>query len=124
MRIVTKNWFFLAASGYDNSGNCVYHQMANGALAEMSHTIQMNADEVSRILKRDGWEYDRTNGSHKQYKHPEKPNVVTVAGHGSKPLPGGTLRSIFVTAGLEGVFQQLKQGTPFKQIEKQLMRLG
>lgn len=43
-----------------------------------------------------------TRGSHRQFKHPQKPFVVTVAGHSGKDVPIGTLRAILKAAGLEG----------------------
>jgi len=40
-------------------------------------------------------------GSHRQFQHPEKGTVVTVAGHPAKDIPIGTLKAIFRSAGLE-----------------------
>jgi predicted RNA binding protein YcfA (HicA-like mRNA interferase family) len=40
-------------------------------------------------------------GSHKQFKHPVKAGKVTVADHGSKDIPPGTLNSILKQAGLK-----------------------
>jgi Predicted periplasmic or secreted lipoprotein len=57
-----------------------------------------------KILESDGWKLDRTVGSHRQFRHPEKPGAVTVAGagHRSKDVPKGTLISIMKQAGLKG----------------------
>jgi len=38
-------------------------------------------------------------GSHRQYKHPDKPGLVTVAGKLSDEPPPKTLASIFKQAG-------------------------
>ena len=38
----------------------------------------MKVREVIRMLEQDGWYLDRTRGSHRQYKHPKKPGLVTV----------------------------------------------
>jgi predicted RNA binding protein YcfA (HicA-like mRNA interferase family) len=38
------------------------------------------------------------NGSHHQFKHPEKPGCVTVK-HPDSDIPAGTLHSIFKQAG-------------------------
>ncbi|HLG16796.1 MAG TPA: type II toxin-antitoxin system HicA family toxin [Blastocatellia bacterium] len=38
-------------------------------------------------------------GSHKQFKHDEKPGLVTPPVHGKKDLPKGTLASISRQAG-------------------------
>ncbi|MGA8114542.1 MAG: type II toxin-antitoxin system HicA family toxin [Actinocatenispora sp.] len=44
----------------------------------------------------------RTRGSHRQYKHPTKSGVVTIAGKLSRDLPPGLERSILRQAGLMG----------------------
>ena len=36
-----------------------------------------------------------TRGSHRQYKHPEKPGRVTIAGKMSDDIAAGTLNSIY-----------------------------
>jgi predicted RNA binding protein YcfA (HicA-like mRNA interferase family) len=43
----------------------------------------------------------RTTGSHRHYKHPSKPNVVTIPGHPGHELPKGTMKSILKAADLE-----------------------
>ena len=60
--------------------------------------MQNNSKEVIRRLKRDGWKHVRTNGSHYQFKHPEKPGTITVP-HPRKDIPVGTLKSIYNLAG-------------------------
>jgi predicted RNA binding protein YcfA (HicA-like mRNA interferase family) len=57
--------------------------------------------EVLRLLEDDGWFLARTRGSHRQYKHAEKPGLVTVAGKPSDDLAPGTLNSVFKQAGLK-----------------------
>lgn len=42
-----------------------------------------------------------TTGSHRHYKHPSKPNVVTIPGHLGDELPKGTLKSILKAADME-----------------------
>jgi len=54
----------------------------------------MKVRDVVRVLHNDGWFVVRTRGSHRQFKHPTKAGLVTVAGHPSKELSEGTLRSI------------------------------
>jgi predicted RNA binding protein YcfA (HicA-like mRNA interferase family) len=44
----------------------------------------VNAREVLRLLKADGWMELRWNGSHLQLKHQTKPGVVTLPMHASK----------------------------------------
>jgi predicted RNA binding protein YcfA (HicA-like mRNA interferase family) len=54
--------------------------------------------EICRKLEQDGWVLDRQSGSHRQYKHPAKPGLVTVP-HPVKDIPVGTLRNIYRQAG-------------------------
>jgi predicted RNA binding protein YcfA (HicA-like mRNA interferase family) len=37
--------------------------------------------EIIKIIEEDGWYLVATKGSHRQYKHPEKPGRITIAGH-------------------------------------------
>lgn len=41
----------------------------------------MTARELEKILLADGWRHVETRGSHKQFKHPEKPGKVTIPQH-------------------------------------------
>lgn len=43
----------------------------------------------------------RTKGDHKQYKHPIKIGLVTIAGHLNDDIAKGTLTSILKQAGLK-----------------------
>ena len=63
----------------------------------------MKVRDVLRLLADDGWVLDRTRGSHRQFKHPTKPGLVTVPAGGklSHDIPPGTLRSILRQAGLK-----------------------
>lgn len=61
----------------------------------------MKVREVIKRLEADGWRLDRMRGSHRQYKHPTKPNVVTVAGKESEDMTVGTLHEIWRKAGLK-----------------------
>jgi len=49
-------------------------------------------------LQADGWILARVKGSHHQFKHPEKPGLVTVK-HPDGDIPKGTLNSIKKQAG-------------------------
>jgi predicted RNA binding protein YcfA (HicA-like mRNA interferase family) len=57
--------------------------------------------EVIKMLEQDGWQLIRVKGSHRQYKHPTKPGIVTIAGKLSLDIPPGTLNSILKQAGLK-----------------------
>ena len=56
--------------------------------------------EVIKLIEADGWYQDRQRSSHRQFKHPRKAGLVTVAGHPPKVLAPKTLRSILRQAGL------------------------
>jgi len=60
----------------------------------------MKIRDVIRMLIDDGWYLSRTRGSHRQFKHPVKPGLVTVAGAGNRDLAPPILRSILKQAGL------------------------
>ncbi|MGV3723318.1 MAG: type II toxin-antitoxin system HicA family toxin [Actinomycetota bacterium] len=59
----------------------------------------MTSRQVIRRLLDEGWYEVRQAGGHKQFKHNEKPGLVTVSTHGSKDIPPGTLANIFRQAG-------------------------
>lgn len=53
----------------------------------------MRSREVIRLIEKDGWVEVRQSGSHKQYRHPEKPGTITVP-HPKSEMATGTLKSI------------------------------
>ena len=57
--------------------------------------------EAIKLIEQDGWVLYRTRGSHRQYKHPIKKGVVTIAGKFSDTLHPKTLKSILRQAQLE-----------------------
>lgn len=61
----------------------------------------MKVREVIRLLESKQWRLDRQKGSHRAFKHPSKPMVVTVPGHWNDDLPMGTLKSILKKAEIE-----------------------
>jgi predicted RNA binding protein YcfA (HicA-like mRNA interferase family) len=40
------------------------------------------ANEMERIIRKDGWEYVGADGSRRHYTHPTKPDKVTIPFHG------------------------------------------
>jgi predicted RNA binding protein YcfA (HicA-like mRNA interferase family) len=56
--------------------------------------------QVIRLLVDDGWYLARVRGSHRQYKHPRKAGLVTIAGHPRDELAPKTLKSILKQARL------------------------
>lgn len=59
----------------------------------------MKVRDVIRLLEADGWELIRQRGSHRQFRHPVKPGLVTIAGKPGDELAPGTLNSIRKQAG-------------------------
>ena len=49
---------------------------------------------VLAMLDAEGWYLVATRGSHRQFKHPDKPGRVTVAGKPSDDVAPGTYNSI------------------------------
>jgi predicted RNA binding protein YcfA (HicA-like mRNA interferase family) len=54
------------------------------------------------MLRDDGWALVVTRGSHRQFKHANKPGRVTVSGQLGDDMPKGTLASVNRQAGLRG----------------------
>ena len=61
----------------------------------------MKVDEIIKLLESNGWIQVRMKGSHRQFKHPSKAGLVTVAGKPSVDVPPGTLDNILKQAGLK-----------------------
>jgi predicted RNA binding protein YcfA (HicA-like mRNA interferase family) len=61
----------------------------------------MKIAAVLKLIESDGWVHTRTRGSHRQYRYPTKPGVVTVAGKPRDELHPETLASILKQAGLK-----------------------
>ena len=66
----------------------------------------MKVKKVIEIIRADGWYLARTKGSHRQFKHPIKKGLVTIAGSLADDMAKGTLNSI------------LKQSQVSKEISK------
>ena len=62
----------------------------------------MKVRDVIKRLEDDGWEVVRMRGSHRQYKHPTKTGLVTVAGKLGADMAPGTLANILRQAQLKG----------------------
>ena len=61
----------------------------------------MKVRDIIKWLEAEGWHLVRTSGSHRQFKHPEIPGRVTVAGNANDELAPGTLNSILRQAKLK-----------------------
>jgi predicted RNA binding protein YcfA (HicA-like mRNA interferase family) len=60
----------------------------------------MKFRDMIKLLERDGWYLARTKRSHRQYRHPNKPGLVTVSGYGNHDVLPRTLKSILKQARL------------------------
>ena len=60
----------------------------------------MKVREVIKLIEEDGWREVRQRGSHRQYKHPNKPGRVTVPGNLGDEVKPGTLASVLRQVGL------------------------
>ena len=63
--------------------------------------MPVKVQEMIVRLEAEGWFQVRHKGSHRQYKHPNRPGTVTVAGKPSVDIPSGTMNSILKQAGLK-----------------------
>lgn len=61
----------------------------------------MKVREAIRLIEAEGWYLVRTKGSHRQFRHPSRPGLVTVPGHPSDDLAPGTVNSILKQSGLK-----------------------
>ena len=61
----------------------------------------MKFRQIIKIIEDGGWYHDRTKGSHRQFKHPTKPGVVTIAGKPNEDVQRGTLNNILKQADLK-----------------------
>jgi predicted RNA binding protein YcfA (HicA-like mRNA interferase family) len=62
--------------------------------------VGVKVPEILQLIGKDGWYLDRQRGSHRQYKHPGKPGLVTVSGKPRDDLHPKTRDSILRQAGL------------------------
>ena len=62
--------------------------------------MPLKVRDTIKLIEDDGWVLARQRGSHRQYRHPSKPGLVTLPGKLSRDLPPGLERSILKQAGL------------------------
>ena len=61
----------------------------------------MKVREVIKLIEDDGWYLVRVKGSHRQFRHSQKPGTVTVSGNLAKDMPPGTFNSVLKQAQLK-----------------------
>ena len=64
---------------------------------------RLRADEVTRVLRRHGFELVSQRGSHQKWRHPNTGRQVIVPNHRGRILPLGTLNSIIDGSGISRV---------------------
>jgi predicted RNA binding protein YcfA (HicA-like mRNA interferase family) len=69
-------------------------------LAEKPTLAAHEGPRADLVLKKEGWRLVRQRGSHRQFTHPTKPGVVTVAGSPAQDLHPKTAASAMKQAGL------------------------
>lgn len=60
----------------------------------------MKIRDMILLIESHGWRVARIRGSHRQYRHAERPGTVTVAGKPGKDLSQDMISSILKQAGL------------------------
>lgn len=63
--------------------------------------MPLKVSEMIKLVEADGWVLNRTRGSHRQYRHPVKRGLVTIAGKSSDTLHPRTEGSILRQAQIE-----------------------
>ena len=70
------------------------HNLNSNTIDESNAYIRgliLKVREIIKMIDDDGWYLVVMKSSHRQYKHPEKPGRITIAGHpGDDPAPGNT----------------------------------
>ena len=62
----------------------------------------MNYNELARLMKKAGWQFDRNGkGSHKIWRHPERQYQIPIPDHGSKKIKPNLVRAIIKQAGIQ-----------------------
>lgn len=61
----------------------------------------MKAQDLIKVLKKNGWVEVRQSGSHKIFKHAGKKDALSIPYHKGKEIPTGTLNAILKRAGLK-----------------------
>jgi predicted RNA binding protein YcfA (HicA-like mRNA interferase family) len=63
--------------------------------------MPMKVRELIKLIEKHGWKEMRSKGSHRQFRHPDQPYVITVPGNDGKELAPGTLNAILKKTGLK-----------------------
>ena len=61
--------------------------------------MPVKVQDAIKHVEAAGWTLSRTSGSHRQYRHPDRPGLVTIAGKPSDTLHPKTWANIMRQAG-------------------------
>ena len=88
--IITLGWeHFKTAAGADSLIGFLRRQSWRTRGAYHEPAMPMKVREVVRLLEQNGWIEMRSKGSHRNFKHPNRAQVVTVPGNQGKELAPG-----------------------------------
>lgn len=59
--------------------------------ASWDNDVDVKVRDIAKQLEDDGWSVVRQRGSHRQFKHPTKPGLVTVAGKAGRRCGAGNV---------------------------------
>ncbi|MFA5331749.1 MAG: type II toxin-antitoxin system HicA family toxin [Methanoregula sp.] len=82
--------------GWIKTGKPNEHKKPKKKLTAGGATLKVR--DIIKMIEANGWYLVATKGSHRQYKHREKPGRITIAGHLTDDLAPGTQNSIFKQA--------------------------
>ena len=86
-------------SGFNNAG--FKNARSHRKLAKSKIKPIRKVKHLIRFIQEDGWYLCRIKGSHRHFKHPIKPGIVTVPKQLNADLSLGTLNSALKQAGLK-----------------------
>jgi predicted RNA binding protein YcfA (HicA-like mRNA interferase family) len=67
-----------------------------------------SSDELIKVIEGEGWYRVPASGGHLQFKHPTNKGRVTID-HPVKDMPIGTVKSVFMQAGLLETFKAARK---------------
>jgi predicted RNA binding protein YcfA (HicA-like mRNA interferase family) len=79
-----------------------FRRSSTSMLHPLRSFVAVKVRRLIKLLEEDGWQLERQRGSHRQYRHGEKPGTVTIAGKAGDEVKPGTLASVFRQARLGG----------------------
>ena len=89
------------------SGSGYYAQLKKTFMIAKTRRLWYNAvmkvKDIIKRIEKDGWYLVTSKGSHRQYKHINKPGRVTISGNLNDDIAPGTLNSVMKQAQIKEV---------------------